>query len=486
MRRFIPDSIAARTMLVLLLGLTVSHVASLAIYYSDRADALASLGGSQIAERIAAIGRLMEGSSAAERERVVEAVNGPTLRVTWGRQSLLSEGASDDWRARLMERVLLFHLGDVEAGRLRVRYADASPPPWPDAAGMASMMESGPSEAMRVHMRYMMDDATLGRSLRVSLQLSDQTWLDFAAPVSAEAPFWSLRFVVSISIMALAVLALSVWVVRRLTAPLAAFARASERLGVDVNAPPLPERGPGEVRRAVRTFNEMQERLRRYIGDRTRMLAAISHDLRTPITRLRLRSEFVEDPEQQRKMITDLDEMEAMIASVLDFARTDATSEEQETLELATLVQSICDDMADLGLSVEFRCEGCAPYVCRPIALRRALTNVIHNAATHGRRASVEVVDSQAQVVVRVDDDGPGIPEGELEKVFEPFYRLDRSRSRETGGAGLGLCVARSIVRAHGGDIALRNLPGGGLRAEVVLPRESGNAPIIGNGGRRT
>ncbi len=358
MKRFIPDSIAARTILVLLLGLTVSHIASMAIYYSDRADALASLGGSQIVERIAAITRLMEGSAVAERERVIEAVNGPTLRVIWSPDSLLPESDKGDWRARLIEQVLVFHLGDLEAGTVRVQYADASSPTWPDATvGISAMGDAWP-EMMSVHMRDMMGEAALGRSLRVSLQLPDRTWLNFAAPTKAEAPFWSLRFVLSMLIMALAVLALSIWVVRRLTAPLAIFARAAERLGVDVNAPPLPETGPGEVRRVARTFNEMQQRLRRYIDDRTRMLAAISHDLRTPITRLRLRSEFVEDGEQQAKMLTDLDEMEAMIASVLTFARDDASAEPREVRDLVALVQSVCDDMADTGRLVEFHHEG--------------------------------------------------------------------------------------------------------------------------------
>lgn len=471
MKRFIPDSIAARTILVLLIGLTVSHLASMAIYYSDRADALASLGGNQIAERIGAIGRLMDGSTAAERERLIEAVNGPTLRVTLSRNSLVPEGGKADWRARLMEQALSFHLGDLGAERLRVHYVDASPLTWPDTPRTPPAMDDALPETMRVHMRYMMDEATLGRRLQVSLQLTDKSWLNFAAPMSADAPFWSLRFVLSIAIMAIAVLALSVWVVRRLTAPIDAFARAAERLGVDVDAPPLAERGPSEVRRAARAFNEMQERLRRYIGDRTRMLAAISHDLRTPITRLRLRSELVEDEEQQKKMVADLDEMEAMIASVLTFARDEAAEEPREVVDLAALVQSICDDMADTDMPVDFLHEGRLAVACRPRSLRRALANVIDNAVKYGERARVELIEGQSQVTVRIEDDGPGIPDGEIDRVFEPFYRLERSRSRETGGTGLGLCVARTIVRAHGGDIALSNMASDGLRADVVLPR---------------
>ena len=370
-----------------------------------------------------------------------------------------------------MGRDILLHLGDFEAARLRVDFADAPVAAWPPANARAPMTGEEWPEMMRVYMRYMWGDATLGRSLRVSLRLPDQTWLNFVAPRSAEAPFWSVRFVLSMLVMAVAVLALSVWVVRRLTAPLTVFARAAERLGVDVNAPPLPERGPVEVRRAVRTFNEMQVRLRRFIDDRTRMLAAISHDLRTPITRLRLRSEFVEEGEQQDKMRADLDEMEAMISSLLSFARDDAAEEPRDVVDLTALVQSVCDNMTDTGRSVEFDQGGRRPVACRPIALRRALANVIENAAKYGEHARVRLLESDGQTTIQIDDDGPGIPEGEAERVFEPFYRLERSRSRETGGAGLGLCIARTIIRAHGGDIVLRNLPHGGLRAEVVMPR---------------
>jgi signal transduction histidine kinase len=468
-----PDSIAGRTLIVLLVGLTLSHLASMAIYYSDRTEALASLGGSQIAERIATISRLVDGSDSHERERIIVAVNGPTLKVTRSRESLLPDAVEDEWRVRLMEQILVSHLGELEPGRLRVSYADAPAAGWPELSQTASPMSGAWPEMMRTHMQHMMGDVVLGRSFRVSFRLGDETWLNFAAPTTAVAPIWSLRLVLSIAVMAGTVIVLSMWIVGRLTAPLATFSRAAVRLGVDVNAPPLPETGPREVRRAVQAFNEMQQRIRRFIDDRTRMIAAISHDLRTPITRLRLRSEFIEDGEQRQKVLADLGEMEAMIGSVLSFARSEAVTEPRETLDLASLVQSVCDDLRDTGASVAFEHEGRLPLAGRPLALRRALTNVIENAVKYGDRARVSLIDSGADAVVRVDDDGPGIPESETERVFEPFYRLEPSRSRETGGAGLGLCVARTLIRAHGGDVALHNRKDGGLRVEMTIPREA-------------
>jgi len=326
--------------------------------------------------------------------------------------------------------------------------------------------------SMRAQMAQQPMGGAPGETMMVSLPLPDKTWLNFAAPIETAEPFWSLRFGLSMAVMLLAVALLSALVVRHLTRPLATFARAAQRLGMDVKAPPLPESGPAEVRLATRAFNEMQGRIRRFVEDRTQMIAAISHDLGTPITRLRLRAEFVDDEEQRRKMLADLDDMEKMVFSALSFARDEATHEPRATVDLRTLLQRVCDDAGDAGLPVTLEVgEDAVPYGCRPVALRRALSNLIDNAVKYGSQARVSLAQGPSRVVVTIDDDGPGIPDDRREDVFKPFRRLEESRSRETGGTGLGLTVARTIVRAHGGDIALKNRDQGGLRVEVTLPR---------------
>jgi signal transduction histidine kinase len=187
---------------------------------------------------------------------------------------------------------------------------------------------------------------------------------------------------------------------------------------------------------------------------------------------LRLRAEFVDDEEQRRKMLVDLDDMEKMVFSALSFARADATQEPRATVDFRTLLQRVCDDTDDAGYQVTFEpCEDAVPYDCRPVAMRRALTNLIDNAVKYGHRAHVSLTESQNSILVTIDDDGPGIPDDRLEDVFKPFRRLEQSRSRETGGTGLGMTVARSIVRAHGGDIGLTNRSTGGLRVEIQLPK---------------
>jgi signal transduction histidine kinase len=228
------------------------------------------------------------------------------------------------------------------------------------------------------------------------------------------------------------------------------------------------------MRQAARAFNDMQTRLRRLVENRTRMLAAISHDLRTPLTLLRLRAEDVENAAEREKMLATIADMNAMIDATLSFARDEATAEPSRRTDLTALLASLVDDMADAGMPVTM--EPAPPLVadCRPAALKRAITNLIDNAIKYGKvaRASIQAIPGAIGAIeIIIDDDGLGIPEEELARVFQPFYRIERSRSRETGGIGLGLAIALSIVQAHGGELRLANRKGDGLRAVITLPR---------------
>jgi signal transduction histidine kinase len=308
------------------------------------------------------------------------------------------------------------------------------------------------------------------RGLQVSIPLADGQWLSFATELPAGGPAYSARFVVSMGIMALIILAVSVWAVRRITAPLGSLAAAAERLGNDVNAPPLPETGTIETQAAARAFNGMQTRLRNLIENRTRLLAAISHDLRTPLTLLRLRTETVENKEERDKMLSTIAEMDSLVGTTLQFARDDSASEPRKQIDLAAVVQNVVDEMADAGLPVCMQPEAPIFYRCQPAALKRAVRNLLDNAVKYGKAGSAKIRMVSGSVEIDIDDDGPGIPEAELARVLEPFYRLEESRSRETGGVGLGLAIAHSIIQAHGGRLTLTNRPAGGLRASIVLP----------------
>ena len=481
--KFLPRTIFGRTLLVLLLGLTVSHLIGLALYAGERRQALTAAGGRWVAERIAAVAEAAENVPATERRHLVRTFLEPGFRVTWTERSVLTEESSD-WRARLVRQVIRDHLGALPAERIRVAYGRTSGEDWWRSGrrrwwrermhwlgATVGHMEGGDATTHPVpHMGQGPRAWHSDRLMEVSLQMTDKSWLNFAAPAIPVRPFGSSPYLLSMVLATATVLALSAWAVRRATAPLALFARAAERLGIDVDAPALAEEGPREVRRAAAAFNQMQRRLGRFIRDRTQMLAAVSHDLRTPITRLRLRAEFVEDADQRNKMLADLEQMESMISATLAFARDDAAEEPRKTFDLGVLLQDLCDDAADAGHAAAYEGAPHLAYGGRPTALKRAFANLIDNAIKYGGMAKVVLATAGDGITVVVEDDGPGIAEDELDKVFAPFYRVDPSRSRESGGTGLGLAVVRSVVRGHGGDVVLANRAEGGLRATVTLP----------------
>jgi signal transduction histidine kinase len=315
------------------------------------------------------------------------------------------------------------------------------------------------------------------------LRLADRSWLTVRLPLRdllPPPPFypwtpWALAFATIIAISLLAA--------RGISRPLQRFADAAERLGVNIETMPLAESGPGEIRSVTRSFNLMQARLKRFVDDRTQMLAAISHDLRTPLSRLRMRAEAQDPSFAQRKNLADLDLMDRMIAATLSFARDDVAGEARVKVDLASLAQSVCDEITDAGGTATYQGPLYLEIEAAPLSLMRAITNVVENAVKYGGRAEVKLAARASWFEITVADSGPGIPNDLQERVFEPFYRVDPARSPdgaaeigELGGTGLGLAIARHAFRAHGGDISLANRATGGLVATLILPRAAYSA----------
>jgi signal transduction histidine kinase len=280
---------------------------------------------------------------------------------------------------------------------------------------------------------------------------------------------WQSRLLLVSVIAAMAVSPLAWAFSRRMTLPFSLLAAGAERLGRDPRAPPLEIEGPAEVSAAVAAFNQMQDRLRRYVEDRTGMIGAIAHDLRTPLTRLRFRIEAAPAP-LRAKMEADVDQMEAMVASTLAFVRDAALPRERCKLEVASLVETVMDEAALTGACASVERADRVVVDGDPLALKRLVANLVDNAIKYGVSAEARVFTEAGMAVIEVDDQGPGMPEADIDRVFEPFHRLETSRSRETGGIGLGLAVVRAVARSHGGDVVLRNRPQGGLSARVTLP----------------
>lgn len=447
-----PRTLAGQTVLILLLGAAVSHLASMVTFSHERGEAIGAINDRGVAARIAEVVRLVEESPREWRDGLVQAANRDGLQVTVATAQTQFSARQEHSQESFVRHYLTSRLGDR--------------PIWIDMIEPVEM-----ASVSHDHADLPAESWPAGHSLGVTLQLKDGAWLALRAAVPEVVGLWSDEALISTALMTLGVLLASFWAVRRLTRPLSVFAQAAERLGKDVNAPPLPLTGPTELRQASLAFNEMQERLRRLIEARMQMVAAISHDLRTPITLLKLRAEFIENEEERARMLATLDEMEAMIASTLSFARQDALQEASRVVDIGALLTSLCDDLTDAGMAVEYVAPPKVPYRCRPLALKRAFLNLIQNAVKYGAQARVVLTETSRIIEVVIDDDGPGLAEAELSKVFTPFYRVEGSRCAETGGVGLGLSVASSIVHAHGGEITLENRPEGGLRAKIILPR---------------
>ncbi len=474
MIRFLPKSLFGQTLLILLVGLVVSHLIGAWIYAGAREQAVRAIGGFAAAQRVANLSRLVEEAPADWHPRIVQALSDPTFRVSLAPQPPAQLPADAEGAAKVIEDYVLQQLPD-QADR-EVRAAVFEPTGPPGGAPSGPPFDRRPTFGPMGGMGGMMHDNMMGpnfgawRSLQVAVKLRDGQWLSFATRLPQGAPSVSWQFIISMALMGVIVLAVSVWAVRRVTAPLGLLSAAADRLGRDVAADPLVEVGTIEMQSAARAFNRMQERLRRLIESRTQMLAALSHDLRTPLTLLRLRTEEVADAGERDKMLATIGEMNEMIGTTLAFARDEVRAEPRRRVDVAALVGSVVADMADAGLPVAI--EPAPPLIldCQPGALKRAITNLLDNAVKYGKCARVATATTAKTVEIMIDDDGPGIPDEELPRVLQPFYRVEDSRSRDTGGAGLGLAIAQSVVQAHGGELTLANRLGGGLRACIKLP----------------
>ena len=502
--RLLPATLVGRTALVLVAAVIVSNLIGLLVYTGDRFDLVTSARGHDLAERIAGAVQVLEQAAPADRRPLVRAMRQPGLRLSWSRQPLAEDGATG-LAANLMRRALLSELGAGWEERLRLATGSFPPPgpgrgpgpffgpghgpgpgfgPGPGRFGDAEGDEPEPPPSAVAAARSGLGASAAGDTARDpmeevffgSIRLADGSWLNFIAAAAVFRPFWTTPFFFIVVGTTVAVALVSFWAVRRAARPLSMFADAAERLGRDVDAPPLDPDGPREVQRAAIAFNGMQARLQAILRDRLQMLAAMSHDLRTPLTRLRLRAELLDDGEQQAKALADLAEIEAMVEATLAYARNAAAEEADTAFDLAVLVQTVCDEAEDAGGRTRYVGPARLSWRGRPRLLKRALANLVDNAIKYGDRADVGLVADAETIEITCDDRGPGIARDERARVFEPFYRTEGSRSRATGGVGLGLAVVRAAIEASGGSVGLGDGPQGGLRATLRLPRRRTDA----------
>ena len=470
--RLAPRSLAGQLTLLLLLALAAAQGVAVALFAWERMEALRDAHRDDAVLRTATVARLVSDTPPELHDSVIGAASTELARFSLTGEPVVAETGTGERTAAISDD-LAAALG-VRAARVRVAplwtqiLADHD---WDDHDDDHD--DDDDHDEDHDHDRNHDDDDPDHREpdwFTASAALEDGRWLNVAVGPPPGAPAWGAAFLAVFLLSALGIAAVAVFMGRRLARPMRGLAHAAGRLGRGEAVEDLPEAGTVETRETVRAFNLMRARLDRYVSDRTAMLAAVSHDLRTPITSLRLHAEFVEDLATKTRILAALDEMQRMTEDALAFIREDMQREETRTVDLHALLDSVAADLAELGHDIAIADSGRVLAVCRPAALRRALRNLLENAAAYGVRAAARIERDGEEIRVVVEDEGPGIPEADLERVFEPFVRLEASRSRDTGGSGLGLAIARSIVRSHGGDIALESRAEGGLRATVTLP----------------
>jgi signal transduction histidine kinase len=460
--RLWPDSLFGRLFLAtiavvvitlsVILALIVRERQEFALLESAAGDSLSSIAATaQNLARLSPAERAQELAELRDQRRSREATRRARLSARRENRELLERAVVARLQQQLGEQFEVRALGPGGPPRDSVALFDERPrEPGPAPGGPRRRTPDRPPFALEV-------------------VLPDGEAVAFRMPQPRPGPALPTRLFVDFGLLTLALSVVLYAMTRTITRPLGKLAQAADAVGRGKSVAPLPEQGGRELRAATRAFNAMQERLRRYLDSRTRVLAAMSHDMRTPLTRLRLRVESIDDEALRARCTADLDEMSDMIRGALAVFRGMNDEEPATPIDINVFLEALRDEHIELGGIVTLIGRAQQPYLGKPLALRRCLGNLIQNAIQYGNQANITIEDEDA-LTIRIRDRGPGIPADALEQVFEPFFRLEASRNRNTGGTGLGLSIARDIAQAHGGTVALRNVDSG-LEAELRLPR---------------
>jgi len=461
MRRLWPKGLAGRLVVLLVGALAIAQGAVVLVLHDEQRIVVETMAHGQALNQAVTLARLLTLYPSDQADTLVAAFGSrmtcARVEPTAAAPAAAGVGRAEAELTARLERMLHGDFADTPS--IVLRRADGEPCGGRPPAGGERFGGSEPGRPLA---------AAYAAEARIPLR--DGRTLVYTSMIDTpDIPIWVAA--ASFLLSSLAVGAVVVVAVRRQTRSLRDLADAAERLGRGEDAPPLSDRGPAEIVVASRAFDTMRERLRRHMSERMRLLAAISHDLRTPLTTLRLKAEFVDDEAVRDDLVATIDELTAITEATLAFSRAEASHEASRRLDLAELVGEVVSEFALAGRDATLAAPSAVPFEGRPVALKRAVRNVVENALRYGGTARVSVADAPDAVAVAVEDDGPGLPSDRLEEAFQPFVRLEPSRSRETGGIGLGLSIARGIVQSHGGTITLANRDVGGLRVEIRLPR---------------
>ncbi|RWM21016.1 MAG: HAMP domain-containing protein [Mesorhizobium sp.] len=465
MRRILPQTLPVWVLLIVIAGLLISQVATLYIVSRDRATANDVVDLYRLNDRAFSLVQLMHNASPEGRKATASGLSNATYALTVSDTPAVTSSIAGDDELAELEDILVGRLSKFGITDARVRRDPATREA--DAGAASEDRDAGQVER---DLLVLAADFAQSDKLTASLRFADGQWLNFTEPNTPVGPILSVDSLPLYALIAGLVLATSIWSLRRLTAPYRMMETAVKRIGNDLKSPPIAENGSREIRTAAKAVNAMQARLRDYVEDREHLAAALAHDLRTPLTRMRLRLELLRKSAVRAALAHDLADIEDIASSVIDFATFEVTEEKSERIDFWSLVESVADGYEEVSFDDDNTRSRGLICVARPIALRRCVTNLVQNAVTYGKKAHLSVYRSEKIITLTIRDEGPGIPQAELDAVFGSFVRLEQSRNRQTGGLGLGLTIARNIARSAGGEVSLSNHPGGGLLTELRLP----------------
>lgn len=467
-----PRTLFSRLVLLLLFGLVLAEAITALVLTSDRGEAIKRAAGIHSAQRIASIVKILDQMTHDQRQETAKALDAPGMRISLTLPPLDSQDRGPSTGSTLFLGALRYYLDDDRDIRLDLADKQATQHFFARGKFAPTMgMNPGRHNMMRQHMAEAGLMLSADGAHLIQIRLQDGQWVSFGEQLPEEVTHWPLRVVLALGLVLIVLGLVALLAVRWITRPLSHLAESARALGQDLQRPPLEEKGPEEVRSTLQAFNAMQQQIRQFVDERSRFLAAISHDLRTPITRLRLRSGLLEDPKLQAKFERDLEEMEELVQGILELMRDETGEVKKQALDINDLLETLQIDGEESGKKITLQGQANDSFYCHPASMRRLVTNLVDNALKYGGRADIEIEDSKAYLQIRITDNGTGIPESQLEHVFQPFTRIEDSRCKETGGTGLGLSIAKNIALAHGGTLTLKNREHGGLLAELTLPR---------------
>lgn len=487
-----PKSLFGQLLLTMVAVLFVVQIAGLVIMWSDRSELASRLSGYHAAQRISGMISLLDAESPENRQELIDALSVPPVEIDmetpWQpmAKSSIETNYFEQQLTEFLNKPYNLHVATVTREKIfreplvtPSQQSATSMPPMPmhghRMRGHMHMNQAAQSEGMFNMVTPPWGNRRPKRLITtavVQVQLSDGELVTFRHDLRRDSYDLPLRVIALLGLLGLSVGVLAIWAVRRLTRPLKMLSNAAIKLGKNIDSPPLPETGPSEIASAAGAFNTMQREIKNLLNTRSQTLAALSHDLRLPITRVRLRLEKVDDPELKAKLEDDLADIDCMVENTLAFLRAGKSREGIAPINMNALIDSIADDMSALGGVVNVHGNLASPVTGQPSALRRCLNNLIDNARRYSQEdIDVTLTDGSDHVTIVIEDRGPGVPDSEKERIFEPYVRLETSRARHTGGTGLGLAIARAIAKSHGGNVELADREGGGLKVIVTISR---------------